>query len=296
MKINIINLDKDRWILTKFAKNLGRCLQEKGHEVILSKKSKADVDVNHFIIFLFQKEREHLYKTKTVNTTMLTHVNDEFRFNKLKAISKYMDAGIAFSKDHMDFIASKSLGLKKLFYILPPHDNDLKLKKIHLGFFTNLYNDGRKKEKIFIESIKKIDPELIKLSIIGKGWKNYIYDLKNHGYEINYQRFFFRRCYLSKLHEIDFLLYLGNDEGSMSFLDAIQMGLKTIMIPQGFQKDLQKFITHKVNNDFSNLTDIFKKVIKDKSKFIAVRNKLTWDSYAEQHLKIWKLLLKNKNL
>ena len=296
MKINIINLDKDRWILTKFAKKLRRCLQEKGHDVVLSKKSKADVHVNHFIIFLFQKEKENFYKTNTVNTTMLTHVNDEFRFNKLKAISKFMDAGIAFSKDHMNFIASKSLGLKKLFYILPPHDDDLKLKKIHLGFFTNLYNDGRKKEKIFIESIKKIDPKLIKLSIIGKGWKKYISDLKTHGYEIEYQRFFFRRCYLSKLKEIDFLLYLGNDEGSMSFLDAIQMGLKTIMIPQGFQKDLQQLITHKVNYDLSNLIDIFKKVIEDKSKFIAVRKQLTWDNYAEQHLKVWQLLLKNKNL
>ena len=179
---------------------------------------------------------------------------------------------------------------------MPPHDDDLKLKKIHLGFFTNLYNDGRKKENIFIDSVKKIDPKLIKLSIIGKGWKTYVYDLKNYGYEIDYQRFFFRRCYLSKLKEIDFLLYLGCDEGSMSFLDAIQMGIKTIMIPQGFQKDLQQFITHKLNNDLSNLGDVFKKVIKNKSRFLKIRNELTWENYAEQHLRIWQLLLKNKNL
>ena len=296
MKINIINLDKDRWILTKFARKLGKCLIEKGHEVIFSKKSHEDVDVNHHIIFLFQKEEEHHYKTDTVNTTMLTHVNDEFRFKKLRAISKFMDAGISFSKDHMNFIASKSLGLKRLFYVLPPHDNDLKLKKIHLGFFTNLYNDGRKEEKIFIRSIKQIGNQFIRLSIIGKGWKNHIYDLKTQGYEVDYQRFFFRSRYLSKLREIDFLVYLGSDEGSMSFLDAIQMGIKTIMVPQGFQMDLKQFITYKLNSDLSNLTDVLKKITQEKSKFVLIKNKLTWSNYAQEHLNIWESLIKEKSL
>ena len=33
MKINIVNLDKDGWILTKFAKNIYRELKKKGLEV-----------------------------------------------------------------------------------------------------------------------------------------------------------------------------------------------------------------------------------------------------------------------
>ena len=61
-------------------------------------------------------------------------------------------------------------------------------------------------------------------------------ELKAAGYEISYQRFFFRSRYISTLKDIDYLIYLGNDEGSMSFLDALQLGIKTIMIPQGFQK------------------------------------------------------------
>ena len=55
MKINIVNLDKDGWILTKFAKNIYRELKKKGLEVFLSKKPKEHVDVNHYIIFLFFK-------------------------------------------------------------------------------------------------------------------------------------------------------------------------------------------------------------------------------------------------
>ena len=35
MKINIVNLDKDGWILTKFAKNMYRELKRKGLKVYL---------------------------------------------------------------------------------------------------------------------------------------------------------------------------------------------------------------------------------------------------------------------
>ena len=253
MRINIINLDKDKWILTKFARNLYQHLKNQGHTVFLSKKSKEDVDVNHFIIFLFQKEKHEFYFKNTINTTMLTHINDDFRYKKVKGISKFMDAGIAFSNDHAKFIKKKSLGLKKIFYVLPPMDSDLKLKKVHLGIFTNLYNDGRKKQNYLIQSVENISPEFIKLSIIGKGWKPYVNHLRSKGFEVNYQRFFFRRRYITLLNEIDYLIYLGNDEGSMGFLDAIQMGIKTIMIPQGFQKDLERFLTFKLDKKLSNL-------------------------------------------
>mgnify|MGYP001420158415 FL=1 len=290
MRINIVNLDKDNWILTKFARKLHYNLKRSGHVVFSSKKAKKDVDVNHYIIFLFQKENKESYFLNTINTTMLTHVNDNFRYDKIRKISNFMNAGIAMSRDHAHFIKSKALGLKKIFYVLPPNDNDLKLKKINLGFFTNLYSDGRKNQKFFIESVKKISPELIKLSIIGKGWKELVGELKAAGYEISYQRFFFRSRYISTLKDIDYLIYLGNDEGSMSFLDALQLGIKTIMIPQGFQKDLEKFITFKIDKNLKNFPSILKKITDEKNKFLEIREKLTWENYTQEHVKIWESL------
>ena len=291
MRINIINLDKDRWILSKFAKKLALNLKKLGHEVSISKKPKKNVDVNHYIIFLFQKDSKDSYCLNTINTTMLTHVNDEFRFNKVRSISKYMDAGITFSKNHMNFIKSKSLGLKKIFFVLPPSDNDLKVKKINFGFFTNLYNDGRKSQEIFCHTIQSLPKELVKISIIGKGWNSYVLKLKQMGYEVQYQKYFLRWRYIQKMNEIDYLIYLGNDEGSMSFLDALQLGVKTIMIPQGFQNDLKKFITFKLKQDLSNFKSILETIIKEKKKFIKINNKLTWSNYAKEHIKIWKNLM-----
>ena len=290
MRINIINLDKDRWILSKFAKRLAINLKKLGHNVTISKKPKKNVDINHYIIFLFQKETEDSYCLNTINTTMLTHVNDDFRFNKIRSISKFMDAGITFSKDHMNFIKSKSLGLKKIFFVLPPSDSDLKIKKINFGFFTNLYNDGRKSQEIFCKTIQKLPKELVKISIIGKNWDSYVLKLKQLGFEVHYQKHFLRWRYIKKMNEIDYLIYLGNDEGSMSFLDALQLGVKTIMIPQGFQNDLRRFITFKLKKDLSDFGSTLLKIIKDKKKFIEINNKLTWSNYAQEHVKIWKSL------
>ena len=35
----------------------------------------------------------------------------------------------------------------------------------------------------------------------------------------------------------------------MTFMDAIQLGVKTIMVPQGFQHDLKDLITFKVDKN-----------------------------------------------
>ena len=70
MKINIVNLDKDGWILTKFAKNIYRELKKKGLEVFLSKKPKKNVDVNHYIIFLFLKNKKRNFFLLTLLTQL----------------------------------------------------------------------------------------------------------------------------------------------------------------------------------------------------------------------------------
>ena len=290
MKINIINLDKEGWILTKFAKKMYLHLKLMKYECFLSKKARKDVDINHSIIFLFLKDKQALFPEKTINTTMLTHVNDDFRYRKVKSISKFLDAGITMSKNHMDFIKKKNLGIKKLFSVLPPHDNDLEIKKIHIGIFSNLYNDGRKNEGFFEKIFCNLDSNLFKISIIGKGWQEIVLKLREQKIEVNFYKKFFRTIYISELRKIDYLIYLGNDEGSMTFMDAIQLGIKTIMIPQGFQYDLKKLITYPLKKDLSNLPMILKKLSFEKKKFLIYKKKLTWRFYVEEHLKIWKSL------
>ena len=89
------------------------------------------------------------------------------------------------------------------------------------------------------------------------------------------------------MNQIDYV-YLGNDEGSMSFLDALQLGVKTIMIPQGFQR-LKKSLLHLNLKDLSNFKSTLETIIKEKKKFIEINNKLTWCNYAKEHAKFGKL-------
>ena len=295
MKINIVNLDKEGWILTKFAKKIFNGLKKKNHEVFLSKKPRNNVDVNHYIIFLFLKNNHSFYPNNTINTTMLTHVNDQIRYEKIKNTSKFLDAGIAMSKHHASEIELKKLGLKKVFYVVPPHDNDQMLKKINFGIFSNLYTDGRKNEENFEKAFLKLDPDLFKLTIIGKGWHNIVKKLRENGIEVNHWNFFFRYIYINEFRKIDYLIYLGNDEGSMTFMDAIQLGVKTIMIPQGFQYDLKDLITYKLDKNLRNFDKILLEILNSKKIFKKYKDILTWDNYVEKHLDIWKKIQKSKN-
>ena len=295
MKINIVNLDKDGWILTKFAKNIYKELKKKGLEVFLSKKPKENVDINHYIIFLFLKNKKEFFPKNTINTTMLTHVNDQIRYEKIRSTAKFLDAGIAMSEHHGNEIIKKKLGLKKVYYVLPPHDNDQRIKKVNFGIFTNTYSDGRKNEKILLDVFSRLDTDLFKITIIGKGWKKIVDGLRQNNVEIKHYNFFFRTIYLKEFNKIDYLIYLGNDEGSMTFMDAIQFGIKTIMIPQGFQYDLKELVTHHLKKDLSNLNEILVKILNSKKKFKKYKNNLTWENYANNHIKIWKEIKKKRN-
>ena len=141
-----------------------------------------------------------------------------------------------------------------------------------------------------------LDNNLFKLSIIGKGWQEIVLKLRKQKIEVNFYKKFFRTIYISELRKIDYLIYLGNDEGSMTFMDAIQLGIKTIMIPQGFQYDLKQLVTHHLKKDLSNLNEILVKILNDKKKFKKYKNNLTWETYANNHIKIWEELKKKRNL
>ena len=64
----------------KILRNLYQHLKNQGL-FFLSKKSKEDVDVNHFIIF---SKESMVYFKNTITTTMLTHINDDLDIKKLK--------------------------------------------------------------------------------------------------------------------------------------------------------------------------------------------------------------------
>lgn len=78
-------------------------------------------------------------------------------------------------------------------------------------------------------------------------------------------------------------------------MDAIQLGVKTIMIPQGFQYDLKDLITYKLDKNLRNFDKILLEILNSKKIFKKYKDILTWDNYVEKHLDIWKKIQKSKN-
>ena len=66
---------------------------------------------------------------------MLTHVNDQIRYAKIKSTSKFLDAGIAMSKHHAREIETLKTWLEESILCIAPHDNDQMFKKLILEFF-----------------------------------------------------------------------------------------------------------------------------------------------------------------
>ena len=102
----------------------------------------------------------------------------------------------------------KKLGLKKVYYVLPPHDNDQRIKKVNFGIFSNTYSDGRKNEKVLLDVLSKLDTELFKITIIGKGWKKIVDGLRQKNVEVKYYTFFLELFILKEFNKIDYLSIL----------------------------------------------------------------------------------------
>ena len=56
---------------------------------------------------------DQFFPSNTINTTMLTHVNDQIRYDKIRSTAKFLDAGIAMSEHHGTEIIKKKTWFKK---------------------------------------------------------------------------------------------------------------------------------------------------------------------------------------
>lgn len=291
MKINIVLPLKDNWIFQDIANNLRKELKKKNY-VVISKYPKKNFDVYHHISYLNCNYKK-IYINK-INTTLVTHIDSINKFIILLKLNKYIDNYIVQSKDTQEKL-KKYINKKKLKVIYFPANDLIPVKKINLGYFANRYSDGRKNENILENTLKKLDPNFIRLTIIGSSWKENINRYKKLGFEINYIKKFIIKKYIKIISTIDYLIYLGFDEGSLSFMDALRAGIKTIVTHQGFQKDFGKYNDYKIKNiryDFEKIITKIQKEIKSKVNF---SKKFTYKYLSQRHLEVWKKI-KKKNL
>jgi len=288
MKVRIVCYENlDGWILGKFATKLNSALQSIGIDSDIGNTPDNTADINHHIIYLDFSRRS------TLDTVMVTHVDF---VNKLKLLRDKVDAfemAICMSSDTMQKLIGFGLPKEKVNYVNPAHDETHKAKKLSVGIFSNVYEDHRKNENIIVDLSKKIDPTIFSYTIMGSGWEGIRKQLSSLNFDVSYYSKFDKDLYNKLIYEIDYLLYVGNDEGSMSVLDALAAGKSTIVSKQGFHLDLNDGIEHFFNS-LSELEIIFLDIEKKIKKRTAAVFAWTWKDYALEHIYLWNQIL-NKN-
>ena len=291
MKINIVLPLKDNWIFEDIAKKLKKNLESKKLNVKISRNPLKNFDAYHHISYL-NCNYKTLFKDK-VNTAMITHIDTTSKLNIVLKLNDYIDCFTVQSLQTKKYVSKFLNKIKTQVIYVPPNDK-IKFNKIKLGIFSNKYPDGRKNEKILIKALKKLSPDIFEIFIMGKDWKKEIIQIKKLNFDCHYIKKFNINVYKNILSKIDYLLYLGFDEGSISFMDGLKSGTKFIVTNQGFHQDFSKFIDYKINNINYDLVNVLGKIQKD----IIAKNKLidqiNYKYYAKEHLYLWSKIAKNK--
>lgn len=290
MKVRLVCYENvGEWILGKFASRLNEELQALGVNSEIGKTSDPRADINHHLIYLGFDNRK-----SSVDTLMVTHVDNVYTMRLLRKQLKTAELGICMSRNTMANLISAGLPRQKLCFIHPAHDGTIRPQPFLVGITCRIYKDGRKREYFLEKLCRTIKPDDFRFWIMGSGWDPVVAEIRALGFSVDYHAEFDSRLYHLTIPTLDFFLYWGLDEGSMGFLDALAAGVKTIVTPVGYQADLSARITYKVRN-FSDLKNAFAAIARERQGSIAEVAAWTWERYARKHLEVWEYLLHNRD-
>jgi hypothetical protein len=221
---------------------------------------------------------------------MVTHIDTIAKKNKLQKSLESAALGICMSKHHMMELVELGISNTRLSYINPAHDNVGSPRPIIIGIATRMYPDGRKREQFVEKLIDTIDSKIFSFKIMGNGWDSIVKKMKSKNFQVHYFPEFEQVQYHDMLKGLDYYLYTGTDEGQIGVIDALSVGIKTIVPPVGYHLDLVNGVTHPFMS-FDELKAVFHEISNERTKLIASVSDWTWRNYALKHLEIWDYLI-----
>ena len=289
LSVNLVCQD-GAWIFKKFADRMCECLSKYEIDVTISSDTHSFVDINHHIPYV-------AYEPHPNDTLMITHVDNMKKVMLLKKQLEIASMGICMSNDTMDRLVSYGISRNKLCYINPAQDNVIKPHKYVIGITHKCHDteDLRKRATALLDALEGVDPLYFRFFIMGGGWDKIIAKMKVRGFDVNYYPEFIYDTYNALMQEIDYFLYMGFDEGTMGYLDALAAGAGTIVTPQGYHLDTDCQIDYPCCT-VSQFRDAFLDLQKKREVRIQAVSNWTWKNYALKHLEVWDYILKRKNL
>jgi glycosyltransferase involved in cell wall biosynthesis/Tfp pilus assembly protein PilF/GT2 family glycosyltransferase len=290
MKVHIVCYeDVHGWILGKFALKLQEHLRPLGVAASISKQPDPLADINHHIIYYDYDGRK-----TTTDTVMVTHIDTDWKRERLRQQLVNAAMGICMSAETVDNLTAAGLPREKLCFVNPGHDGEMRARRTIIGITSKVQPSGCKREGILLELAQRISPDEFQFRIMGAGWDEHVKMLRLAGFTVDHWNAFDRAEYLKLMPSLDYYLYLGMDEGSMGYMDALAAGVPTIVTTQGYHLDAPGGITHGWSQP-DELIRIFEGISREKRlRQQAVAN-WTWPEYAKRHLGIWTYLLAQKS-
>jgi hypothetical protein len=286
-------LKEKGWILEKMANRLLENLPTWNIQAVISAYPSSSADINHWMIYYDVGGK--IYPNTTI---AITHVDRPAKLHVLKQRLKRADLGICMSRMSLEQLALCGIPREKLCYILPAHDGDVSPRRIVIGLTTQIRPDGAKRERILVGLARSMRLDAFHFSIIGPRWESIIPVLKASGATVDYSpgaqdNSIHRQMVVERLSKFDYYLYMGWDEGSMGFLDALAAGIPTIVTPQGFHLDINDGISYSFR-DTSELRAVFETLLADRRKRIDGVSRLTWEEYTKKHAAVWRALVEKR--
>lgn len=292
MRIGIVLYEDDSWILAKFSRNLQKHLATMGITNEILKQPTDGFDINHHIDFSYCTNR-NIEQVNAIHTSMITHTDDIRLFQHAKAHLNIIDRGICMSRDQVTKLIDYGVARDKLTYINPAHDQLTSIRPSIIGIASRVYMDGRKNQNILPKALENHDTALLHIKIMGSGWETVVKKIRSLGFTVDYIPDFDRDAYIAMISSLDYYMYLGEDEGSMGYLDALHAGVGTIVTPQGFHLDVPCEIDFPIEPTAKSLSDALAQINGDRLRRRESVKSWTWRNYAEQHVLVWKDLLYN---
>lgn len=288
LKVNIVCADSG-WIFKKFADRMKSTLEKNNVEVTISSQPREDVDINHHIPYV-------AYAPKKNDTLMITHVDNIRKIELLKKQLNVAGMGICMSKDTLAQLVSCGVDRGKLCYINPAHDGVIRPHKYLIGITHKCHEeDLRKRSTALLDVLAGVNAEYFKFFIMGAGWQDIVLEMTKMGFEVEYYEDFIYDTYNMMMQRIDYFMYMGFDEGTMGYLDALAAGAGTIVTPQGYHLDVDCEIDYPCRT-VKQFTEAFLELQHRREVRIKAVEEWTWENYTLKHLEIWNYLLRRKSL
>lgn len=227
---------------------------------------------------------------------LITHIDDTYKLAHVKSLLKKNNkiVYICLSSQTAKFLITQGIDQANVTYVLPGVDEFIEPRKIKIGTSGRIYKDGRKNEKWLLEVSSRIDMSPFHFHFFGNGWDKIGNTLLKCGASVTIMsentEFEAQHAELVEdMKQMDYWMYLGQDEGSMGCLDAALIGIPLITTPQGFHLELPTGIKHKIESS-NGLQNVLEVISFEYQELINVRENWTWNRFAMDHLSIWNLI------